>query len=134
VRAIRVIHVSAAIAAKGDHMTIEETGTAQATATGKPKANRKRRVARKRAHVAPNQPKSAPMAKALKKAPKGPKKAGSARDGSKAAKVLDLLQRPEGASMRELLKSTVLSENLTRGPFHAAFRNTTNSVLVTAIR
>ena len=28
----------------------------------------------------------------------------------------------------------VLSENLTRGPFHAAFRNTTNSVLVTAIR
>ena len=28
----------------------------------------------------------------------------------------------------------VLSENLTRGPFHAAFRNTTKSVLVTAIR
>ena len=27
-----------------------------------------------------------------------------------------------------------LSENSTRGPFHAAFRNTTNSVLVTAMR
>src|SRR5258708_36072120 len=27
-----------------------------------------------------------------------------------------------------------LSENSTRGPFHAAFRKTTNSVLVTAIR
>jgi hypothetical protein len=117
-----VIHVSAAIAAKGDHMTIEETGTAQATATGKPKANRKRRVARKRAHVAPNQPKSAPMAKALKKAPKGPKKAGSARDGSKAAKVLDLLQRPEGASMKELLKSTGWQPHSVRGFLSGAIR------------
>ena len=29
---------------------------------------------------------------------------------------------------------TALSKNLARGPFYAAFLNTTNSVLVTAIR
>ena len=39
-----------------------------------------------------------------------------------------------GHFRRQWQASLVLSENLTRGPFHAAFRNTTNSVLVTAIR
>ena len=77
----------------------EETGTAQATATGaQPKPNKKARVAPRSAHVAPKPGKLAKKASPPKKAPKGGKKAsvkkaGAARQGSKTAKVLDLLKR-----------------------------------------
>jgi len=63
-----------------------------------------------------------PKAKALKKAPNGAKKAGSARDGSKTAKVLDLLKRHEGASMKELLKSTGWQPHSVRGFLSGAIR------------
>ena len=95
-RANRVIDVIAVITAKGDYMTTSTTEDRKAHVTGAERANpsKKARVARTRAHVAPNRAKLAPKAKALKKAPNGAKKAGSARDGSKTAKVLDLLKRP----------------------------------------
>jgi len=39
--------------------------------------------------------------------PNGPKSPfGRARDGSKAAKILDLLKRPEGATLKGLMKAT----------------------------
>ena len=63
--------------------TAEETAT-----TEKPKATKKARVGAQGAHVAPKKGKAAkavPKAKAPKKAPKAALKAGSARDGSKAA-------------------------------------------------
>ena len=67
----------------------EETGTAQAAATAEqPKATKKAHTGARRAHMAPAKASSA------KKAPKGAKKATGARDGSKTAKVLDLLKRP----------------------------------------
>src|SRR6266568_8001870 len=94
----------------------EETGTAQATATGKePKATKKARVGQKRAHVAPKKAKTAPKAKAPKKAPKAAKKADGARDGSKAAKILDLLKRPDGVTLKELLKATDWQPHSIRG-------------------
>ena len=85
----------------------EEAGTAQATTTGKePKATRKARVGAKRAHVA---------TKKAKPAPKAAQKADGARDGSKAAKILDLLKRPDGVTLKELMKATGWMAHSVRG-------------------
>ena len=102
-------------------LTTEETGTAQATATGaQPKASKKARVAPRSAHVAPKPAKSAKKATPAKKAPKGGKKAsvkkaGAARDGSKTAQVVDLLKRPSGATLKEVMKATGWQAHSVRG-------------------
>jgi Protein of unknown function (DUF3489) len=94
----------------------EETGTAEATATGgKPKPTKKARVAPQRPHVAAKKSKSAKKASPAKKAPKGQKKAPAARDGSKTSMVLDLLKRPDGASLKELMKVTGWQAHSVRG-------------------
>jgi hypothetical protein len=84
----------------------EQTETALAsTAAAEPKATKKPRAAR-RANVARKKPKSGKKAAPRKKAPKSPKKATGARDGGKAAKILELLKRPDDATSKELQKAS----------------------------
>ena len=90
----------------------EQNGTAAPTASSKkPKANNKARVAPRRANVAPAKAKSARKATPTKKAPKGRTKPEVAkpkvaRGGSKTAKMLDLLKRLGGVTLKELMNAT----------------------------
>jgi hypothetical protein len=71
---------------------IPEEQTEKTPATTKKKAG----VAKRGAHVAPSK------AKPPRKAPPA-KKAATARHGSKTAKILDLLKRPGGVTLKELM-------------------------------
>ena len=93
----------------------EETGTAPAAGAKEPKPGKKPRVGAQRAHVAPKKAKAAPKAKAAKKAHKAAEKATGARDGSKAGKVLDLLKRPDGTTLAELMRATGWQPHSVRG-------------------
>ena len=99
----------------------EEDGTHAPTASNKkPKINKKPRVAPRRANVAPAKAESARKAKPAKKASTGRTKpevakVKGARDGSKTAKILDLLKRPGGATSKELMKATGWLPHSVRG-------------------
>jgi hypothetical protein len=81
-------------------------------APAKPKSGKKATPAK---NVAPAKPKSGKKATPAKKAPKSAKKAKGARDGSKAAKILDLLKRPGGVTSRELQKASGWQPHSVRG-------------------
>lgn len=81
----------------------EQTKTAPAAATTKA------RVAKRRAHVA-----RAKAKPAARRAP-GSKKPFPARGGSKTAKILDLLKRPGGVTLKELTKATRWQAHSVRG-------------------
>ena len=92
----------------------EEPGAAQANAE-KAKPRRKARVAPTSAHVAPTRPKAAKKGAPRKKSARRSNVGGTAREGTKAAKVLDLLKRPDGAIMKELMKATGWQAHSVRG-------------------
>jgi hypothetical protein len=92
----------------------EEQSGAQATATAA-KPPKRARVAPQGGHVAPRKGKSARKASPAKKAPKGGKKPATSREGTKTAKVLDLLKRPDGATLKELIRATEWQAHSVRG-------------------
>ena len=75
---------------------------------------------RHKRRVAPGKPRSGKKASPAERRPKSQKaakqaKPPSAREGSKAAKVLGLLRRPDGASLKELMKATGWLPHSVRG-------------------
>jgi Protein of unknown function (DUF3489) len=87
----------------------KQTKKAPATATvNRALPERKPRVAKRRAQVAPSKAKRARMAPSAKKA-------APARRGSKTAKIVDLLKRPGGASLKQLMKMTGWQPHSVRG-------------------
>src|SRR5258706_16308502 len=108
------------ITQKGKNMiaNTKQTKTAPASVAAEPKATKTARVAKRGAHVAPKKSKPGKKttpAKKTPKAPEGEKKSSSARDGSKAAKILELLKRPGGATSKELMKATGWQPHSVRG-------------------
>ncbi len=93
----------------------EQTETAQPVADAAAKPKKKANAGARGANVAPKKGKAGKKATPAKKAPKGAKKAKGARDGSKTAKVLDLLKRTGGVTGKELMKATGWQPHSVRG-------------------
>jgi hypothetical protein len=96
--------------------TVEEPGNVQPQIPPqKPKPPQKVTVAAKKAHAAAAKAKSARKPRSAKKGAKPRQKAGNARPGSKTARILDLVKRPSGATLKELLKATSWQPHSIRG-------------------
>jgi hypothetical protein len=119
--------VTAVITAKGDNMTSNtDIETAPAATTEEPKATKKAQVRARGAHVAPKKAKSGKKAAPAKKAPKTAQKAKAARaakgskekgarEGSKTQTILELLKRPGGVTLKDLMKTTAWQAHSVRG-------------------
>ena len=103
-----------------------------------PKTTKRAHVTPRKRRVAPGKPRSGKKAIPSRKRPKSQKAAGQAkpatgaREGSKAAKVLGLLRRPDGASLKELMKATGWLAHSVRGFLSGAVAKRIGFKLVSA--
>jgi len=96
--------------------TVEEQGNVPPQSPSqKPKPPQRASVAAGKGHVAASKAKSARKPRSAKKGAKAHRKAGNARPGSKTAKILDLLKRPGGATLKDLRKTTSWQPHSIRG-------------------
>jgi hypothetical protein len=105
--------------------TTLEAQAAPNTETQEPKAPTKAKGAKQARRVAPAKPKAtkkttptknAPKAKTAIKAPKATKpKAAGVRAGSKTETILDLLRRPKGATLPEIMEASSWQAHSCRG-------------------
>ena len=95
--------------------TTEEKGIAQATTLRKPKPTRKANVAKRGRQGASSTAKATTKASPTKKRSQRAKKASSTPGVSKTAQVLDLLKRPGGATLQELMAATGWQPHSVRG-------------------
>ncbi len=100
----------------------QEVAQNSQSAGEQPKRTKKARARAQGAHVAPTKGKSGkkatPAKKAdgrAKKAKSAPPKAKGTREGSKTAQVLELIKRPGGATMQELMAATEWQPHSIRG-------------------
>ena len=99
----------------------EQAITPAAATVQPPKATKRANVTPRTRRVAPGKPRSGKKASSAERRPKSQKAAkqakpaAGAREGSKAAKVLGLLRRPDGASLKELMKATGWLAHSVRG-------------------
>ena len=103
-----------------------------------PKATKRANVAARKRRIAPGKPRSGKKASSAARRPKSQKAAklakpaAGAREGSKAAKVLGLLRRPDGASLKELMKATGWLAHSVRGYLSGAVAKRMKLKLVSA--
>jgi Protein of unknown function (DUF3489) len=99
----------------------EQANTPAAATVQPPKATKRANVAPQKRSVAPGKPRSRKKASSVERRPKSQKAAKQAkpavcaREGTKAARVLGLLRRPDGASLKELMKATGWLAHSVRG-------------------